>query len=115
MQFVVLGHFNDRFNEMSPEQQKEGSHAEWAKSRDYYAKGYLRRIWVYEDDQGIMSLFETDSREHMETLLADYPGVKAGWVTAEIRLLEPYWGFFPELAEQRNRVTGHGDGPEPQN
>lgn len=38
MQFVVLGHFNNRFNEMSPEQQSEGSHAEWAKSREYYAQ-----------------------------------------------------------------------------
>lgn len=55
-----------------------------------------------------MSMFEADSRDHMMTLLADYPGVRAGWVTAEIRSLESYWGFFPELADEQNRVTGHG-------
>lgn len=108
MQFVILAHFNERFNDLSPEQQREGSHAEWAKSREYYAKGHLRRIWLYEKDQGIMSIFEADSRERMEALLADYPGVKAGWVAAEIRSIEPYWGFFPELADEQNHVTGHG-------
>lgn len=112
MQFIVLGHFNEKFNVLSPEQQRDGSHAEWAKSREYYSTGHLRSSWVYEKDQGIIAIFEADSREHMESLLADYPGVKAVWVTAEIRSIEPYWGFFPELADERDQVIGHGDTTE---
>jgi muconolactone delta-isomerase len=108
MQFVVLAHFNEKFNALSPEEQKEGSHAEWAKSREYYAKAFLRRSWIYESDQGIIALFEANSRAHMEQLLADYPGVEAGWVSAEIRAITPYGGFFPELADELDKVTGHG-------
>jgi muconolactone delta-isomerase len=107
MQFMILGHFNEKYNALSPEEQQKGSRAEWAKSRELYSKGHLRRVWVYERDQGIMSLFEADSREQMETLLADYPGIQAGWVSAEVRAIDPYWGFFPELADELNHVTGH--------
>ncbi len=93
MQFVVLGNFNDKFNAMTSEKQQEGMESEWAKSREYYGQGLLRQIWLFEADQAIMSVFEADSREHMERLLADYPGVKAAWVTAEIREAKPYGGF----------------------
>ena len=98
MQFIVLGNSNEKFNAMTPEKQQEGMESEWAKSREYYAKELLRQIWLFEADQAIMSVFEADSREHMEQLLADYPGVKAGWVTGEIREAKPYGGFAPELA-----------------
>jgi len=108
MQFMILAHFNETFNDLSDEEKLEGSHAEWAKSREYYGAGHLRRVWVYDKDQGIISLFEADTREQVEMLLADYPGVKAGWVSAEIRSIEPYWGFFPELADEKNHVIGHG-------
>lgn len=107
MQFVVHGHFNERFASLSQEQQHQGSQAEWSKSREYYAAGYLRQVWVVDTDQGIISLFEADSRVHMESLLAAYPGVQAGWVSADIHLLEPYWGFFPELTDQHRPITGH--------
>lgn len=99
MQFVVLGNFNDTFNQMSPEQQNTGMASEWAKSREYYAKGLLRQIWLFEADQAIMSVFEAESRARMDELLADYPGVIAGFVTAEIREAKPYGGFAPEFAE----------------
>ena len=98
MQFVVLGRFNESYNHMSPAEQQAGMQAEWAKSREYYAHGFLRQIWLFQAEQSIMSVFEVESREHMDKLLADYPGVKAGFVTAEIRLAEPYAGFFPDLA-----------------
>lgn len=109
MQFMILAHFNEQFNELSADEKQEGSHAEWAKSREYYSTGHLRRVWVYNEDQGIISLFEAECREEMEALLADYPGVKAGWVSAEIRSIAPYWGFFPDLADEKNHVIGHGD------
>lgn len=99
MQFVVLGNFNDTYNRMSPAEQQEGMQAEWAKSREYYSKGLLRQIWLFPDEQAIMSVFEADSSEQMEQLLADYPGVKAGFVNAEIRRAKPYGGFFPDLAK----------------
>lgn len=99
MQFVVLGKFNEKFNQMPPEQQRTGMASEWAKSREYYAKGLLRQIWLFEADQAIMSVFEADSRARMDQLLADYPGVIAGFVTAEIREAKPNGGFAPEFAE----------------
>lgn len=99
MQFLILGNFNETFNRMSPAEQQEGMQAEWAKTREYYAKGLLRQIWVSQAEQSIISVFDAESREHMERLLADYPGMKAGFVTAEIRLAEPYGGFFPDLAK----------------
>src|SRR5262245_56452039 len=98
MQFIVFGHFNDRYAALSPAGQRTGIEAEWAKSREYYSKGFLRAIWLFENNQGILSVFDAASREQMETLLADYPGMKQGFVTAEIRVVEPYSGFFPELA-----------------
>jgi hypothetical protein len=36
-----------------------------------------------------MSIFEADSREHMDALLADYPGIKEGFVTVDVRMIEP--------------------------
>ena len=98
MQFFILANFNDKFNSMSAAQQQQGMQSEWAKSREYYGKGLLRQIWLFEAEQAIISVFETVSREQMESLLADYPGVKAGWVTAEIRESKPYGGFAPEIA-----------------
>ncbi|MBC7770233.1 MAG: hypothetical protein H7124_15730 [Phycisphaerales bacterium] len=97
MQFIVLGSFNDKFGKMSPADQQAGMESEWAKSREYYSKGLLRQIWLFEAEQSIMSVFEADSREHMESLLADYPGMKAGWVTGEIRKADAYGGFVPDL------------------
>ncbi|QIG78613.1 muconolactone Delta-isomerase family protein [Stakelama tenebrarum] len=99
MQFVIFGKFNDKYAAMSPSEQKSGIEAEWAKSREYYSRGYLRAIWLFENDEGIMSLFDAESRDHMEMLLAGYPGMQQGFVTAEIRGIEPYSGFFPELAK----------------
>ena len=96
MQFVVFGNFNDKFKAMSPAEQQEGMESEWAKSREYYAKGLLRQIWLFEESQAIMSVFEVDTREHMDRLLADYPGIKEGFVTGEIRAASPYGGFAPE-------------------
>ena len=98
MQYVILGNFNEKFGKMPADQQKKGMESEWAKSREYYSKGLLRQIWLFEAEQAIMSVFEVDTRAHMEKLLADYPGVKAGWVTASIREAAPYNGFFPELS-----------------
>lgn len=107
MQFMIIAHFNEKYNLLSVEKQQEGSRAEWAKSREYYSLGLLRHAWVYEKDQGIVSIFETESREQVEALLADYPGAKGGWVSATILAIEPYWGFFPEEAEELNHVIGH--------
>lgn len=100
MQFMIRGLFNDNYTNMSPEEQKTGIESEWAKSREYYAKGLLRFIWLFEDQPVIMSLFEVDSREQMDALLADYPGVKQGFVTAEIHKVGPYGGFAPEFQKQ---------------
>lgn len=100
VQFIIRGTFNDKYNRMSSEKQKESIESEWAKSREYYAKGLLRFIWLFDDQPVIMSIFEADSREHMDALLADYPGVKQGFVTAEIHKVGPYGGFMPEFAQQ---------------
>ena len=32
----------------------------------------------------------------MDALIAEYPGIKEGFVTADIRAIEPYPGFFPD-------------------
>lgn len=98
MQFVVFGKFNEKFAAMSPSEQKSGIESEWAKSREYYSRGYLRAIWLFENDEEIMSLFDAESRDHIGKLLADYPGMQQRLVTAEVRGIEPYSGFFPEQA-----------------
>ena len=98
MQFVIHGNFNEKFNRMSPDEQQKGLESEYEKSREYYAKGLLRQIWLFEEEQAILSVFEADSREHMERLLADYPGVKGGWVTGKINDAKPYGGFGPRHA-----------------
>lgn len=96
---MIHGRFNEKYTGMAPDKQKESIESEWAKSREYYAKGLLRFIWLFEDQPVIMSVFEAESPEHMDALLADYPGVKQGFVTSEIHKVGPYGGFFPELAK----------------
>ena len=99
MQFMIRGIFNDNYTNMSSDDKQKGIESEWAKSREYYAKGLLRFIWLFEDQPVIMSIFETESREQMDALLADYPGVQQGFVTAEIHKVGPYGGFMPEFAQ----------------
>ena len=98
MQFLILANFNEVFDRKSAAEKQASMEAEWAKSREYYAKGLLRHIWLSPEQQAITSIFDVESRAQMDALLADYPGLKEGFVTAEIREAQPYGGFAPEFA-----------------
>jgi muconolactone delta-isomerase len=95
MQFFVFGKPQEAFinNPSSPEV-RELVASEFAKSREYYSKGYLRHIWVLGDNKGALCLFEADSLEHVTELVAGYPMQREGYVHHEIYLMEPYPGFL---------------------
>lgn len=65
-------------------------------SRKWYRNGWLRQSWLFENNEGSIGIFEVESREKMDELIAQYPGIKEGFVTADIRVIEPYPGFFPD-------------------
>jgi muconolactone delta-isomerase len=95
MQFVVFGKLADQYNGKPPAELQDMLQGEYAKSREYYAKGLLRHIWLFEGNQGIMSIFEADSRAQMNALLTDRGSRKGS--SRSMRTIEPYSGFFPDL------------------
>ena len=99
MQFIVFGKLSEEYNGKPVAGLQEVLKGEWAKSREWYKKGYLRHTWLYENNEGSIGIFEVESREKMDEMIADYPGIKEGFVTADVRVIEPYTGFFPDMVE----------------
>jgi muconolactone delta-isomerase len=95
MQFLVFGKPEQQSADNGPsEEMKRFSVEEFAKTREYYSKGLLRNIWRLEGQRGAICLFEADSIEHLQELVAEYPFVKLGFVHPEIFTLAPYPGFW---------------------
>ena len=94
MQFIVFGKLPDEYNGKPVVGLQEVLEGEWAKSREWYKKGHLRQSWLYENNRESFGLFEVKSRKKMDELIADYPGIKEGFVTADVRVIEPYTGVF---------------------
>lgn len=99
MQFIVFGKLSDKYHGKPVTGLQEVLKGEWAKSREWYKKGHLRQSWLFENNEGSIGIFEVESREQMDALIADYPGIKEGFVTADVRMIEPYTGFFPDMVE----------------
>ena len=99
MQFIVFGKLSDEYDGKPIKGLQEVLKGEWGKSREWYAKGLLRQSWLFENNEGSIGLFEVESRQKMDEMIADYPGVKEGFVTADVHVIEPYPGFFPDKVE----------------
>ncbi len=97
MQFIVFGKLSDAYDGKPIAGLQEVLKGEWQKSREWYAKGLLRQSWLFENNGGSIGIFEVDSRETMDTMIAEYPGIKEGFVTAEVRVIKPYPGFCPDM------------------
>jgi muconolactone delta-isomerase len=96
MQFLVIGKPQQQPADSGPSQEmKRLSVEEFARTREYYAKGLLRNIWRLEGQRGAVCLFEADSMEHLQELVAEYPLVRLGFVHPEIFTLAPYPGLGP--------------------
>jgi muconolactone delta-isomerase len=96
MQFVIFGKPGKVFEGEPPADLWEVLEAEWTRSRELYAQGVLRHIWMMEGNRGVVAVYEADSLEHMRAINAEYPMVKAGYANHEIHGLTPYVGFTPE-------------------
>jgi len=94
MQFIVFGKLSDKYDGKSIADLQEVLKGEWAASREWYKKNWLRQTWLFENNAGSIGIFEVESREKMDQIIADYPGIKEGFVTADIHVIEPYAGFF---------------------
>ena len=74
MQFLVFGKPEQKLMDNgSSEEVKRLRVEELAKTREYYSKGLLRNIWVLGDHKGVICLFEADSIEQLNELIAGYP------------------------------------------
>ena len=75
MQFIVFGKLSDEYHGKPISGLQEVLKGEWEKSREWYAKGYLRQSWLFENNGGSIGIFEVESREKMDEMIADYPGM----------------------------------------
>ena len=96
MQFILFGKLSDQHDGKPIAGLQEVLKGEWEASREWYKRGWLRQTWLFENNGGSIGIFEVDSREKMDELIAQYPGIKEGFVTADVRAIEPYPGFFPD-------------------
>lgn len=95
MQFAIIGRPGDVFSSATPPADlQETIAAEWAKSREYYAAGILRQMWMLGGYKGALGIFEADSPEHMEQINAGYPMVQKGYAVHEIVQLDHYPAFL---------------------
>ena len=99
MQFIVFGKLADQYNGKPISGLQEVLKGEWHASREWYKRGWLRQSWLFENNEGSIGIFEVELREKMDEIIADYPGIKEGFVTADIHVIEPYPGFFPDMVE----------------
>jgi muconolactone delta-isomerase len=99
MQFIVFGKLSEEYDGEPIEGLQEVLKGEWAKSREWYAKGLLRQSWLFENNEGSIGIFEVESREKMDEMIAEYPGIEEGFVTADVHVIEPYPGFYPDMVE----------------
>jgi muconolactone delta-isomerase len=94
MQFLVLGKPQQKLMDNgSSEEVKRLRVEESEKTREYYSKGLLRNIWLLGDHKGVICLFEADSIEHLNELVAEYPFIKHGYIRPETFTLAPYPGL----------------------
>ena len=113
MQFLVFGKLSKAYDGKPIAGLQNVLKGEWEKSREWYAKGLLRQSWLFEHNAGSIGLFEVESREQMDAMIAEYPGIKEGFVTADVRVVEPYPGFLPDLVEQDTTSTPSQSSPSP--
>ena len=99
MQFIVFGKLSDQYHGKPILGLQEVLKGEWEKSREWYAKGYLRQTWLFKNNGGSIGIFGVESREKMAEMIADYPGIRKGFVTTDVWVIEPYPGFFPDKVE----------------
>ncbi|CAN5206139.1 hypothetical protein BH10PSE12_BH10PSE12_33140 [soil metagenome] len=99
MQFIVFGKLSDEYNGKPVAGLQDVLKGEFAASREWYKKGWLRQSWLFENNGGSIGLFEVESRAKMDEIIADYPGMKEGFVTADVRAIDPYPGFFFDMID----------------
>jgi muconolactone delta-isomerase len=94
MQFLVFGKPQQKsIDNGSSEEFKQLRVEELARTREYYSKGFLRNIWLLGEHKGVLCLFETDSIEQLNELIAGYPFIEHGYIRSEIFTLAPYPGL----------------------
>jgi hypothetical protein len=101
MQFMVFGKLSEKYDGKPVAGLQDVLKGEWAASREWYKKGWLRQSWLFENNAGSIGIFEVESREKMDEIIANYPGIKEGFVTADIRVIEPYAGFFFDMIDHK--------------
>ncbi|MBW4629150.1 MAG: hypothetical protein KME49_27490 [Brasilonema octagenarum HA4186-MV1] len=70
---------------------------EEARAKDLYMEGLLRQSWVLgERDHGAAVLFEAESPEHLQEIIASFPLIKADYSNTQVFPLAP----DPALAEK---------------
>ncbi len=100
MQFIVLGKITDKYAGKPIADMQDVLKGEWAASREWYKKGWLRETWLRADNIGSIGIFEVESRAKMDEIIVNYPGIKEGLVTAEIQEIVPYAGFFFDMIDK---------------
>lgn len=96
MQFFYSGKPTPTVLSNPPADLMDAVRGDWAKAREYYARGIFRQMWML--GRGMIAICEADSREQLEALCAELPMKRAGYIEYEITELAPYRGFAPEPA-----------------
>jgi len=65
------------------------------RSRELYARGFIRQIWHRADIGGACMIIEADSEAQVREALNSLPLVRADMLEVTIVPLRPYAGFCP--------------------
>lgn len=98
MQFLAIAQPNfERFTSGLPSDFEAMVRNEQEKVRICYRGGELRQIWEKAEGRGAVALFEADDRQSLDSLLASFPLVAAGYVQFQVIALAPYSGFGDDV------------------
>lgn len=60
------------------------------KSWQFVTQGTLRQQWLFAEGPGAVFIWEAESRETLDAMLAEYPMYKEGLLDFQVTSLKPY-------------------------
>lgn len=97
MQYLVVFNSNAKFaSEGRPSDFADRELEEQAQARELYASGALRQAWALDSPpRGAVTLWEVESLEKLQSLVASFPLVQVDYAQFEIIPLGPHAAFSP--------------------
>ena len=92
MQFLVIADIRTDAG-MKPEDFGELLKQEVESAVEGYLDGSLRQLWLQDSGSGAAALMEAGTVAEANSIIAQWPLQKAGWLDARLIALKPFPGF----------------------